>query len=144
MAKLASMNPAQIAQKLINNVNAAGQNYINGIKAVQIAPSQLAVAQQQAYVSGVAANVQKWANNLSQVTLAQWQAAAINKGAPRLGQGVANAQAKITAFWQAWYPVLQNAQGQVRSMPKATFADRMNRMTTMAQLLHAAGQKKGP
>lgn len=143
MAKLAGLNPQAIAQKLVNAVGAAGNNYINGTAAVQVAPGQLAANNQQGYLSGVQANVQKWADKVSGVTLGAWQLACKTKGAPRLAQGIQAAMNKIVQFWTNWMPVLQAAQTTVRAMPKATFADRMARMNQMANILHMQGGKRG-
>lgn len=143
MAKLRGMTAADVAKKLINNVGAAGNNYIAGVMGVTEAPGLAAMDQSLAYLQGVQDNVDKWRRNVGNVTLQDWQAACKNKGAGRLAAGIQAAQKKIQAFWQNWMPILQNAQATVRAMPKATFQDRMARMTAMATLLHQAkGQAK--
>lgn len=144
MAKLAGMTPQQIAQKLANNAAAAAPQYQASIKAVVDNPCAKAAAAKSSWLTNVTASADYWAARVGAVTLQQWQNACIQKGAQRLGQGIQAAAQKIVQFWTQWFPILQDGMNQVRNMPKATFADRMNRMQFMANFLHQNGQRRRP
>lgn len=118
----------------------AGNKYTQGIQAVTQAPGQAAAANVNGYLQGVADNARKWQTKVAAVDLGTWQQAAINKGAPRLATGAQQAQPKYEAGLQRWWPVFTNIVAQVDAMPKATKADRINRMVQYATL---AGQYQG-
>ena len=113
----------------------ATTKYTAGVNAVKTSPGQLAAAASQLWAQNVAAAQSKFAANVAKVTLAQWQQAAVNKGAPRLASGAAAAQPKFQAFMQSFIPVLTNV---VSSLPAGgTFEANMARSMAYAQALHA-------
>ena len=137
MANKTLPSAQDIAAKQIQNVSASTAAYRAGISRVTVAPGAQAAAKQDKYLNGVQANVAKWASNVAKVTLQQWSAAALDKGAQRLGTGIAAARDKITAFWSDFLPFLSNVQGQVAAMPSDTFEQRIQKMVSNAQMIHA-------
>lgn len=69
-----------------------------------------------------------WLHRVTAVTLQQWQQAMINKGLPRIADGVRAAQGKVQAFATVALPIYQQLQAQVHAMPKVTPADSENRV----------------
>ena len=128
---------AQITAKQIAAVSAATQAYRDGVTRVSVAPGQAAAAAQDKYLLGVQQNAAKWARNVAGVSLQDWQNAAIQKGAARLGTGITAAQSKITAFWNRFLPFVAQVQGNVRQMPSTTFDQRVARMVANATQLHS-------
>jgi hypothetical protein len=129
-------NAADAAQAWVTAMQGAGTKYTAGINAVKVSPGQLAAAASGLWAQNVAASQQKFATKVASVTLPAWQAAAINKGAPRLGTGATAAQPKMQAFMQSFLPTLTNI---VNSLPAGgTFEQNMQRFQSYATSLHAA------
>ena len=120
-------DPQSIAQLWAQRLGSAQQAISDGIDAVTVAPSAQAVKQQQKYINGVTANVNKWATNLGKVTLQDWQTAMKQKGLPRIGQGATAAVPKFAAFMGKMLPYQQAGLAQLQAMPKLTIADSANR-----------------
>lgn len=133
------ISPDAAAQKWAQAMGAAGANYKAGIMRVTSSPMAAAAQNQQGYINGVmaAVNSGKWAAGLSRVSLQSWQSAASNLGAQRLGAGATQAQPKVLAFMQSFWPTLQAAQAQVKAMPADTYEARKARATAMMDALHA-------
>lgn len=120
----------QYWQRWSDGMNAAGDKMRAGINRVQITPAAAAIAAQskmranwlQAVDSG------KWANNLGAMTLAIWQRAMIDKGIPRIADGVRGSQTRVTNFANALLAFETNLQNQVRAMPNITPQDREARV----------------
>ena len=131
-------NAADAAASWVSGMQGATAKYTAGVNAVKVSPGQLAAAASGLWASQVAQAQQKFATNVAKVPLATWQAAAINKGAPRLGTGATAAQPKFQAFMTSFIPVLTNV---VNSLPAGgTYEQNIQRFTaSAAALLAAAG-----
>lgn len=126
---------ADAAASWVSGMQGATTKYTAGINAVKVSPGQLAAAASGLWASQVAQAQQKFATKVAAVTLPAWQAAAINKGAPRLGTGAAAAQPKFQAFMQSFIPALSNI---VSGLPAGgTFEQNMARFQAYAQALHS-------
>jgi hypothetical protein len=110
MAK-ALPNPSDAAAKWAQNLGAAGTAYTAGINAVTTAPGQQAAAAADRYVAGVQAALPKFKANTAAVTLQDWQAAAVNKGAPRLATGATAAQPKMANVLTQLFPYIEQVRG---------------------------------
>jgi hypothetical protein len=135
LAMSVKANAADAAQAWVNGMAGATPKYTAGVQAVKTAPGQLASAAAQRWAQNVAAATQKFAANSAKVTLASWQASAVNKGAPRLASGAAAAQPKFQSFMTSFIPQLSNI---VAGLPAGgTFEQNMARSMAYAQQLHA-------
>src|SRR5579872_5071757 len=111
MAK-AMPDPATAAAKWAQNLGAAGQAYTAGVQAVTQDPGVAAAAASDRYVAGVQANVNKFRTNV--VTgLANWQQAAVNKGAPRLATGAQAASDKVATVFGQLFPYIAQVRGSL-------------------------------
>ena len=126
---------AEAAASWGTGFSAAGTKYTAGINAVQVAPGQLAAAQQNAYLSGVQANVGIWASRVAGVTLASWKQAATTTGAQRLATGATKGQPKYQAFATQFIPQLSQIVGSLPA--RGTYDQNIARFTSYAQALHA-------
>lgn len=124
---MAMRDPSQVAAKWAQNTGNATQAYTDGVKAVTVAPGQLAARSADLWATNVVQAKPRFATNSAKVTLAEWQDAAANKGAARLASGVSAAQPK---FEQQIGKVLQHIDAGVRSLPaRGTLDQNINRMT---------------
>lgn len=135
---MASSMPSvqQIVDKWKMNTSGATAAYTQGIDRVQVAPGQLAAAKKQKYVQGVIASQDKWAANVAAVPLSTWANLAKTKGAANLATGVNAATPKVTAFWNKFRPVLDQARQQVNQMPTDTYEQRVAKSRAMQDALH--------
>jgi hypothetical protein len=86
---------ATLAQAWATNMAGAQARMQAGAQAVTTPPGQAAAAQQAAYLAGVQASVNLWAQKVAAVSTAEWQQAYITKGLPRVATGAAAAQGKF-------------------------------------------------
>lgn len=139
---MARTNAQQWLQKWGTNLNGAGTYITNGVKAVTQAPGQAAAAQQQRYIQGVTQNANKWASNVAAVPLATWQNAMINKGIPRLAQGITQAQQTKVQSVTTLLNNVDQATAAANQLPKGGLQQGIARatafMTTMSQLSQAS------
>lgn len=134
----------QWLQKWGTNLNAAGQYIKTGVQAVQQAPGVSAAQAADRMLAGVTASIQNgtWQRNVSAVSLQSWQNAMINKGIPRLQQGVSTAQQNKVAQITALLTAVQTAQGAVAAMPKGGLEQGIARATAFMRAMSAAAPKK--
>lgn len=114
---------------------AAGTKYTAGVNAVNVAPGQLAANQKAAYLANVQASANIWASKVAAVSLQEWKNAATGVGATRLASGATKGQPKVTAFFNAFLPVLTNVVNGLA--PRGTFDQNLARFTAYATALHA-------
>jgi hypothetical protein len=93
---------------------AAGPRMQAGAQAVTTPPGQAAAAQKDAYLNGVNASVNLWAQKVAAVSTADWQNAYITKGLPRVASGAAAAQPK---FATVLAKILSAEKSIVSSLP---------------------------
>jgi hypothetical protein len=119
-------NAQAIAQKWVSRTSGASTDYVNGAKATDKDPTQLAInaaarwfqKTQEAYQQG------KFQQGLARAGKNGWLAGIVNKGAANFSTGVQAAESKVAA---AFGPLLQfeaNLQQQVQQMPNVTDADK--------------------
>lgn len=106
-------NPSDAAAKWAQNLGAAGTSYTAGVQAVQQAPGQLAANASDRYMAGVQANLPKFKANVAAVTLADWQNAAVTKGAPRLATGATAAQPKMANVLTQLFPYIDQVRNSL-------------------------------
>lgn len=123
-------DPTAAASKWARKMQAASQDYTDGVMAVQQAPGALAVKNQAALVSNFNESVSsgKWARNTQAVDLPSWQQRTTTVGAPRLASGAVAAQPKVQAFMTQFLPFEQNVVNQVKaSMPRGSTEQNIQR-----------------
>ncbi len=129
MAKLTS---SEFAEKWSRRLSAAATDIQRGINRVDTSPTEAAASKKDKMLANVTAAVQsgKWEAGLRRVTLGDWKKAAIEKGIPRISQGVSGASAKVADFASQLLPYQDSLKSQIASMPDLTIEDNINRMNT--------------
>lgn len=130
---MAVKDPTTVATLWANRLQAAQTEIAAGVAAVTVAPGQKAAANLQGYLAGVQASANKWAKNVSAVTLNDWQTAMTQKGIPRVGPGAQAAISKMTAFMTKWLPYVESGAATVRNMPHVTLQDGIARAVAQIQ-----------
>lgn len=127
---MSKLTAQEFAEKWQRRLSAAAPDIQKGINRVDVSPTEKAAAKQDKMLANVTAAVQsgKWANGLRRVSISDWKNAAINKGIPRLTQGVQGAAPKVSSFASQLLPFQDSLQGQVKAMPDLTLEDSIARM----------------
>jgi len=125
------MDPTAATAKWVNNLSNATQAITTGVQSVTVAPGQAAAAKQATWLARIQASAQKWATNVSAVSLGDWQQAMITVGIPRIATGAQAKQGKYQAFAVKFYPYLQSGVNTVKAMPKITLQDGIARAVAM-------------
>ena len=123
--------PEAATAKWVQNLSAASDRMTAGANAVTKAPGLAAAAAKQKWLNRVTAAADKFAANVSRVSLEQWQAAYINIGVPRVGQGASAKQGKMLSFQQQFLPYLRTGLQTIDQMPSTTLEDGIARATAM-------------
>jgi len=141
---MARMSAGEAAAKWARRASAASQDYASGVARVTQAPGQAAAAKSGKALAGYqdAITSGRWAANVSRVSLADWQNAATNIGAPRYSQGVAAAQGKMETAMARVLPMIDSAKSAVASMPDDTVEARINKAAAFQRKMHELGRTK--
>jgi hypothetical protein len=116
--------------------------YKAGVMRQTVSPTQLAAAPdaEARYVAGTqeAVTSGRRGRALQAVTLSDYQTAAVNKGAPRLGTGAVASQSKYARSMQPYTAVYAQIDSQLASMPKGGEANAIARAGVAIHALMAA------
>lgn len=122
-----AQTPEQIAQAWAAGMSNSRQKMQDGINSVTVAPGQAAARQKGAYVAGVQASQDKWATNVSRVSLSEWQQAMVGKGLDRIAGGATAAQPKVAQFMTKLIPYIAQVKGTLP--PRGGLDANITRMT---------------
>ena len=132
MARKIRVTPEQYQEKHARRLKASIEDVKAGIDRVQVAPGKLAAAKQDKMRARILASIDdgKWARRVSAVSLDEWKAAAKEKGANRISQGIDRAKPKVMAFAAELLAYEQSGMDKVAGMPDVTLEDSINRAST--------------
>lgn len=141
---MARVNAQQWLQKWGTNLNASTSYIKDGVNRVTTAPGQQAAAASDRMLAGVTQSVQsgKWAAAVGKVTLQQWQQAMVNKGIPRLAQGVTGAQANKVGQITALLTAVDTATQAANALPKGGLEQGIARANAYMRAMSAAAPSK--
>ena len=141
---MAKVTPQEAAEKWNRRTKGATADYTRGVQRVTEAPGAKAAQQADRYAAGVAEAVAsgKWQERVGAVTLTDWQAKAVNKGAPRIAAGVEEATTDMAKFMGELLPHIDGGKAQVDAMPKNNIEDSIARATTFMR--HMSTFKRSP
>ncbi len=125
----------EYVEKWQRRTTAAAPDIQRGIQRVDSAPTEAAAAKKDKMLANVTAAITsgKWEAGLHRVTLGDWKKAAIEKGIPRISQGVNGAASKMADFASQLLPFQDSLKAQISSMPDLTIEDNINRMVTFTR-----------
>lgn len=136
--------PEAAAGKWSRRLKGATQEIREGIDAVDVAPTEMALKKidkmktrlLEAFDSG------KVARGLKRVGLEEWKRAARDKGVGRIAAGVDEAGPKMEQFMGELLPHIGRGQAEIEKLPDLTLEDSINRVGTFIR--HMAGfQRRG-
>lgn len=128
---MAQLSPDIVAQKWASRLGGAVDDIQRGVQAVTEAPGAAAARQKTLWLQRITASADKWARRVSAVSLADWQAAMIAKGLPRISGGAQAAIPKMTAFMADFLPYVEQGAATVRAMPKGDVEAGISRAAAM-------------
>ena len=134
-----------VTAKWLSRIQQAGPEMTAGVARVTQSPGAAAAAKRAKWVAALADphTQDKWARNVSSVSLQQWQAAMNEYGINRVAQGANAKQAKFEAVMAQLLPYIDQGRSQVRAMDDSTFEARLQRSTAMQRWMHAFQRKPG-
>ena len=129
---MAKLTAQEFAEKWTRHMQSAAPDIQRGINRVDSSPTEAAASKKDKMLANVTQAVTsgKWEAGLRRVTLGDWKKAAIEKGIPRISQGVSNASPKVADFASQLLPFQDSLKSQISNMPDLTIEDNINRMTT--------------
>lgn len=141
---MARVNAQQWLDKWGRRLQAAGPDIQAGVNRVQRAPGQDAAAAADRMLLGVQQAIQDgtWQANVGKVTLQEWKDSMINKGVPRLAQGVTAAQKNGTAKIQELLSAVDAAAAAANALPKGSLEQNIQRSITFQREMAARAPKR--
>ena len=132
---MARVTPAEYAEKWARRTRAATEDVRRGVERVTTAPGELAAQNEAALVQNFVESVNsgRWAARVRGVSLEDWKKSTIDKGIPRIGQGVEVAQPKMARIAAELLPAVDAAAAAANALPKVTLEDSIQRMTTFVR-----------
>lgn len=140
---MAKVNAKQWLDKWGRRLNAAGPDIKAGIQRVTEAPGVKAAAASDRMLAAITESIQSghWANRVSSVSLGDWQAAMVDKGIPRLTQGVAGAQKNKERQITALLDNVDAAAAEAHALPKGGIEQSIARATAFMRAMSENSKK---
>lgn len=113
-------DPTAVAAKWHTNFSASGPSITAGVQAVTTAPGVKAAAKKALWLAKVTQSVDKWAKNVSAVSLGSWQQAMLTTGLQRLQTGATAGQPKVAQFMGQFLPYLDRHAATIDAMDKSS------------------------
>ena len=141
---MAKVNASQWLQKWGTNLSAAAPYITNGVNRVTTAPGVAAAAQAQTMLANLTQSVTSgaWAARVSSVPLSQWQQSMIQKGIPRLQQGIATAQQSKSASVTAFLSAVDAAVADTNTLPRGGLEQNIARSSAFQRSMSARAPRK--
>lgn len=134
---------AKTLQQTVSNYTSsapkAQADWLTGIEATQVDPTQLAAAAGQQAVANYSQSITsgRWAARLQAAGKAGWLRGAQTKQ-QNYATGIQNAGPKYQAAMQTWLPIIDNAASTVKAMPSGSLAASQARAAAFMQILYNA------
>lgn len=120
----------------------AQQAFVDGVNNTSVDPTQRAIANQSALLSGFnnAVNSGYWARRLSAVGKSGWQSKTIAKAA-NYGTGIAAGKDAYAAAMSTWLPIIDQTAAAAKNMPGGSLGNNLARANYFATQLY--NRKRG-
>lgn len=126
-------NGTAVAAKWKANFSASGPSITAGVQAVTEAPGLAAARQKAKWLARTTAAADKWAKNVSNVTLQTWQQAMLTTGLQRLQTGATAGEPKVAAFMTQFLTYLDAGKAQIDAMPTTDIESSILKMAAQAR-----------
>ena len=120
-------SPQEIASKWSARASAAQGDYAAGVERTTDDPGRAAAAAADKWQANVTSAKDRYRARVGAVSAAEWKRATVEKGAPRYGTGVQQAQDKFGQFMSEFAPHLEGVTARVKAMPSTTLEQRIER-----------------
>lgn len=129
---MAKISPQEFAEKWARRLTASTPDIQRGVQRVDQSPTEKAASKKDKMLANLTQAVQsgKWEAGLRKVTLQDWKKQILEKGLPRLSQGVSGAQGEVADFAGQLLAFQDTVKGEIERMPDLTLEDNIARMTT--------------
>lgn len=133
----ATYDPQKILNRWKNNFANSTEKYKDGVRAVEVAPTQRAKAAKDKAKAGYIRSMDDgtFDAGCDSVTLQDWQNRTINIGAANLMNGAVKGSERMLRFIETGLPTTLRIAAQIRAMPNATEADRDQRVIQYIKLM---------
>jgi hypothetical protein len=127
---MARMSGNDFAEKWGRRLSGATEDIRKGVENVTEAPGAKAASKKAKWVAKMtdAAVQDKWAKNVSAVTVDEWKRKTLEVGIGRVSAGVSAATSKMSKFGEQLLSYQENNLPKIRSMPDVTLSDSKARM----------------
>ena len=132
------------AKQQIENAEAAGDDWLDGVKNPARDPVEAALAAEAKWEARLQAAIKakKWAKNLKKSSHAEIVEVAEKVGTGAYTGGVRARETKIGRVVKELQPLVQAASNVIQGMPDKTDADREKRLLTARKLMIEVGTKR--
>lgn len=139
---MAKVTASEYQEKHARRLKEATVDMANGVSKVTTSPMAKAADKAEKMKTNLVKAIDsgKWQAGLKNVTLEQWKDKMINKGIPRIAQGIDDASEKVTAFAEKLLPYIDKGVAEVKKMPDITLEHSIARSTQFIR--HMANFKK--
>lgn len=120
-------NIEDIVRKQIDRLSGASESIRAGVQSVTVAPGKLAAANKERYLAGVQKSVEKWVDNTGSVSLPDWQSSMIDKGIPRIAEGIRQSEGKLREFHTQLQAYQASYLPKLNSKPVLSLEDGINK-----------------
>jgi hypothetical protein len=129
---MAKLTAEEFATKQATRLKAATQDMADGVNKVTENPAKKAADKADKWLAGIqrAHQNKKFQKGLGRVTLDGWKKDMIEKGVPRVAQGIDAAHDKVVDFANQLLPFQDNLKQTISKMPDVTLEDSISRMTS--------------
>jgi len=142
---MAKLSPDEVREKHARRLKAAIDDMRTGIERVDKSPTAAAAEKAEKMKQRLveAIDTGKWQANLRAVSLEEWKAKFLQKGLPRVAQGIDAAGDKVRKFYEQLLPHIDQQVAEVKKMPDLTLEDSIARMTAFIRGMSKFRFKKG-
>lgn len=142
--KMAKLTAQQWLQKWGTNLTSSTTYIKAGVNGVQTAPGQSAAAAADRMLAGITEAVQSgaWGKAVAAVPLQAWKDSMINKGIPRLSQGVTQAQATKVQAVTNLLTAIDTSVASIAGLPKGGLENNIARSTAFMRAMSANAPKR--
>jgi hypothetical protein len=127
---MAKITGGDFAEKWARRLSGASEDIRKGVERVTEAPGAKAAQKKAKWVAKItdAATQDKWAKNVSAVTVDEWKRRTLEVGIGRVSSGVTASVGKMQKFGEQLLSYQESNLPKIRSMPDVTLGDTKARM----------------
>ena len=138
---MARMSPEEALRKYQQRASAASSDYKEGVQRVSESPMEKAAESADAWIRSLQESIERYVQGLRSVSLDEWKRQASTKGASNYATGVQNLGSAKKNRMLDNFRLVESIAEQVRTLPRSTFQDRLNRAIEQMRRMHETKQR---